>query len=47
MLTDVYIEARLVNEELADQAWDAGGIDDWQAASAWIAVARNSVVWLG
>ncbi len=30
MLTEIYIEALLVNEELADQvweAWDAGKID--------------------
>jgi len=31
MLTEIYIEALLVDEELADQvweAWDAGEIDD-------------------
>jgi hypothetical protein len=37
MLTEIYIEALLVNEELADQfweAWDKGKIDD---QTAWIA----------
>ena len=37
MLAENYIEALLVDEELADQvwkAWDKGEIDDW-------------VVWLG
>ena len=32
MLTAIYIEALLVDEELADQvweAWDKGEIDDW------------------
>jgi len=28
MLTEIYIEALLVDEELADQVWDAGEIDD-------------------
>ena len=27
MLTEIYIEALLVDEELADQVWDAGEID--------------------
>ena len=38
MLTEIYIEALLVNEELADQvwlAWDAGEIDDLTACVAW------------
>ncbi len=35
MLTEIYIEALLVDEELADQAWDAGEIDDLVAAWAW------------
>ena len=38
MLTEIYIEALLVDEELADQtwaAWDAGEIDDSVAALAW------------
>ncbi len=28
MLTEIYIEALLVDEELADQVWEAGEIDD-------------------
>ena len=43
MLTEVYIEALLVDEELADQvweAWDAGGIDDQAACMAWMLIAR-------
>ncbi len=38
MLTEIYIETLLVNEELADQvweAWDAGEIDDSMASLAW------------
>ena len=38
MLTELYIEALLVNEELADQvweAWDQGEIDD---QVAWLAL---------
>ena len=38
MLTEIYIEALLVDEELADQvweAWDAGEIDDDVATCAW------------
>ena len=34
MLTEIYIEALLVDEELADQvgeAWDAGEIDGFKA----------------
>jgi hypothetical protein len=33
MLTEIYIEA--FDEELADQAWDAGEIDDLVAAWPW------------
>jgi len=32
MLTEIYIEAILANEELADQVWHAGEIDDLAAA---------------
>ena len=42
MLTELYIEALLVDEELADQvwaAWDAGEIDDHAAFIAWWLVA--------
>ena len=38
MLTEIYIEALLVGEDLADQvgeAWNAGEIDDSAAAWAW------------
>ncbi len=28
MLAEIYIEALLANEELADQVWEAGEIDD-------------------
>ena len=35
MLTETYIEALLVDEELADQVWDAGEIDDLAACWAW------------
>ena len=38
MLTDIYIEALLVDEELADQvweAWDNGEIDDQMACLGW------------
>ncbi len=41
MLTESYIEALLIDEELADQvweAWDAGEIDDSTAARAWWAI---------
>ena len=35
MLTDIYIEALLVDEELADQVWEAGEIIDLIALRAW------------
>ena len=38
VLTEIYIEALLVDEELADQvweAWDKGEIDDFTAYFAW------------
>lgn len=38
MLTEFYIEALLVDEELADEvweAWDSGKIDDPTASMAW------------
>ncbi len=43
MLTEIYIEAVLVDEKLADQvweAWDAGNIDDLSACIAWLWVAE-------
>ncbi len=39
MLSEIYIEALLVDEELADQvwgAWNAGEIDDQIACRAWV-----------
>ncbi len=39
MFTEIYIEGLLVDEELADQvweAWDAGEIDDQIACIAWM-----------
>ncbi len=41
MLTEIYIEALLVDEELADQvweAWDVGQINDQTAILAWLRV---------
>ncbi len=38
MLTEIYIEALLVDEELADQVWEAwvtGEIDETTAVLAW------------
>ena len=45
MLTEIYIEALLVDEELADriwEAWSAGEIDDQLAWWAWWLVAINA-----
>jgi hypothetical protein len=42
MLTRLYIEALLVDEELADQvweAWDSGEADDQVAYIAWMLIA--------
>jgi len=44
MLCEAYIEALLVDEELADQvwqAWDNGEIDDLSALLAWFAGAYS------
>ncbi len=44
ILTEIYIEALLVDEELADQvweAWDKGEIDDLTAILAWLRVATR------
>ncbi len=44
MLTEIYIEALLVDEDLADQvweAWDAGEIDDHIALLAWWMIAAS------
>ena len=42
MLTEIYIEALLVNEKLADQiwqAWDKEEIDDQTACMVWVLIA--------
>jgi len=42
MLTEIYIEALLVDEKLVDQvweAWDAGQADDQTACIAWMLIA--------
>ena len=44
MLTEIYIEALLVDEELADQvweAWDKGEIDDLAATYIWLWIGYN------
>jgi len=41
MLTQIYIEALLVDEKLADQvweAWDKGEIDDFAALTMWVRI---------
>ena len=40
MLTELYIEALLVDEELADRVWDAGLIPDELASVAWLLLAE-------
>ena len=45
MLTEIYIEALLVDEELADlvwEAWDAGEIDDLSTCSYWWLITVNA-----
>ena len=44
MLTEIYIEALLVDEELADQVWtlwDQGEIDDGLSWIAWLLVVKK------
>ena len=46
MLTEIYIEALMVDENLADQvweAWDKGEISEFWAATMWNAVAGQNV----
>ncbi len=46
MLTEIYIEALLVDEELADQvweAWDAAEIDGNTAAILWWCIASIAI----
>jgi len=43
MLTEIYIEALLVDEELADQIWedwDSGNISDLVASMLWSHIVR-------
>ncbi len=47
MLTEAYVEALLVDEELADlvwELWDQGEIDDLLACLAWLLVAAPTSV---
>ena len=47
MLTEIYIEALLVDEEAADQiwqAWDNGKIDDMGASISWIIIADQKEI---
>ncbi len=44
MLTEIYVEALLVDEELADQVWEeweAGEIDEPTAFLMWVLVAYS------
>ncbi len=41
MLTEIYIEALLVDEELADQVWQAGEIDDLITWFKWWNIAAS------
>jgi len=38
MLTELYIEALLVDKDLADQLWDRGVIDDQLVLIAWMLI---------
>lgn len=45
MLCSIYIEALLVNEDLADlvwEAWNAGELCDMAASRAWLSMVRLS-----
>jgi len=47
ILAEIYIEALHVNEEAADQvweAWDKGEIDDQPACIAWVLIAGVSSI---
>ncbi len=46
MLAEIYIEALLVDEELANQVrelWDAGEIDDYFVCCAWRRISTQSM----
>lgn len=50
MLTEIYIEALLVDEDLVDQvweAWDNGEIDDLTAYETWSLLSGHSMLYLG
>ena len=47
MLTEIYIQALLIDERMADQVWDAwdmGEISDFWAAWAWWTIAASAAV---
>ena len=47
MLTEIYIEALLVDEELADQVWEAwnnGEVDNYLACFAWWHISLRSIL---
>ena len=44
MLARLYVEALLVDENLADQVWDAGVITDGVAAWAWCMFASHHCI---
>ncbi len=49
MLTRLYIEALLVDEELPDQVWevwDTGEVDDLVAFAAWSLLASHAMLYL-
>jgi len=41
MLTEIYIEALLVDEELADQVWVLGRLSNKEAINAWMRIAAG------
>ena len=46
-MAEIYIEALLVDEELADQVWEAwniGDFDDETACIAWMLIIKQAVL---
>ena len=46
MLTEIYVEALLIDEELADQvweAWDADELNNAAACIAWTLIVRQTL----
>jgi len=37
MLTEIYVDALLIDEELADEVWEAGDADETDDQVAWLA----------